>query len=110
MRNVGWTSSGSTYRESRWSTSDAQVSSAAGASRPCSPMAACSVARSRVAKRLARPGRREFELARVARVLGHERDERLAAARDVVVIRIGLVPLEHRELGVVLERHALVAE
>ena len=38
------------------------------------------------------------------------RDERLAARGDVVVVGVRLVPLEHRELRVVLERDALVAE
>ena len=37
-------------------------------------------------------------------------DERLDARHRVVVVGVRLVPLEHRELGVVLERDALVAE
>ena len=40
----------------------------------------------------------------------HERDQLLELGGDVVVVRVGLVPLEHRELGVVLGREALVAE
>ena len=36
--------------------------------------------------------------------------ELLAARRDVVVVRVRLVPLEHGELGVVLGREPLVAE
>src|SRR5262249_60051755 len=38
------------------------------------------------------------------------RDELLDALHRVAVVRVRLVPLEHRELGVVLERHTLVAE
>ena len=41
---------------------------------------------------------------------GDRRDELLAARRDVLVVGVRLVPLEHRELGVVLGREALVAE
>ena len=37
-------------------------------------------------------------------------DERLDPRHRVVVVGVRLVPLEHRELGVVLERDALVAE
>ena len=37
-------------------------------------------------------------------------DELLGAAHAVGVVGVGLVPLDHGELGVVLERHALVAE
>ena len=40
----------------------------------------------------------------------HGGDELLAARGDVLVVRVRLVPLEHGELGVVLEGDALVAE
>ena len=40
----------------------------------------------------------------------HGLDERLDPVHRVAVVGVRLVPLEHRELGVVLERHALVAE
>ena len=42
--------------------------------------------------------------------LGDAGDELLEPGRGVVVVGVGLVPLEHRELGVVLGRDALVAE
>ena len=64
----------------------------------------------RVGQRLAVPRRREVDLAGVADVGRDAGDQLLAALGDVVVVRVRLVPLEHRELGVVLERHALVAE
>ena len=41
---------------------------------------------------------------------GDEVHELLGVARDVLVVGVGLVPLEHRELGVVLEGQPLVAE
>ncbi len=37
-------------------------------------------------------------------------DQRLEPLHRVVVVGVCLVPLEHRELGVVLVRHALVPE
>ncbi len=46
----------------------------------------------------------------VADRLGSRGDELLGARRDVLVVGVGLVQLEHRELGVVLLRDALVAE
>ena len=65
----------------------------------------------RAGQRLAPPGGGEVELARRSRPpRPPHADERLAAARDVLVVGVRLVPLEHRELGVVLERDALVAE
>src|SRR3954451_22416265 len=63
--------------------------------------------RDRASERLARPRRLETVLAQPARDEVHEL---LGVARDVLVVRVGLVPLEHRELGVVLERQPLVAE
>ena len=42
--------------------------------------------------------------------LGDPGDEQLEPGRRVLVVGVGLVPLEHRELGVVLWRDALVAE
>ena len=44
------------------------------------------------------------------RLLRGVRDHLLRHAHDVLVVDVGLVRLEHRELGVVLVRHALVAE
>ena len=68
-------------------------------------------------ERDARPGRREVDLDAVAlddrRAVRRDRrggDQRLGARHRVVDVGVGLVPLEHRELGVVLERDALVAE
>ena len=68
--------------------------------------------RSRIApaQRLAPPWRREVELALVADRLGHGVHEPLAPLGHVEVVRVGLVPLEHRELGVVRGVDALVAE
>ena len=67
--------------------------------------------------RIARPRRLQLEL--VAAELHRRRaedgpgdglDERLDPRHRVVVVGVRLVPLEHRELGVVLERDALVAK
>ena len=49
----------------------------------------------------------DLEVADGASRLG---DHLLDHRHDVVVVDVGLVGLEHRELGVVLEAHALVAE
>ena len=64
----------------------------------------------RLAHRPALPGRRERELTLVADRARHVVDELLAAPGDVPVVGVGLVELEHRELGVVLRREALVTE
>ena len=64
----------------------------------------------------ARPRRREVD--RVAAELDLQRADHarrvhrhlLHHVHDVVVVDVGLVGLQHRELGVVLEAHALVAE
>ena len=123
---------GSTKCESSRSTSCGQVSSPRGRrrarrraarprSRPGSRSASGSIpARSSIAsrERHPRPGRGEVDLAAVARDDASCRsrrergrgDELLGAAHRVVVVGVRLVPLEHRELGVVLERDALVAE
>ncbi len=68
-------------------------------------------------KRIARPRRLQLELVaaelhrgRPEDVLRHGLDERLDPGHRVGVVGVRLVPLEHRELGVVLERDALVAE
>ncbi len=42
--------------------------------------------------------------------LRDERHQVFGDLHQVVVVRVGLVELEHRELGVVLRAHALVAE
>ena len=72
----------------------------------------------RVDEREAPPARREVDLVpaerdlrRAERRLGAAvADELLDPRHRVPVVGVGLVPLEHRELGVVLERDALVAE
>ena len=65
----------------------------------------------------ARPRRLQLELVaaelhrrRAEHLARHGLDERLDAHHRVAVVGVRLVPLEHRELGVVLERDALVAE
>ena len=64
-----------------------------------------------------RPGRREVDLDPVALDLGrphhlldHARDQGLGEVHDAVVVGAADEHLEHRELGVVLGRHPLVAE
>ena len=52
----------------------------------------------------------ERDLRRAQRLERDELDQVLHAPHRVLVVGVGLVPLEHRELGVVLVRHALVAE
>ena len=64
----------------------------------------------RLRERLAPPRRREVSGAVVAHPLGGGRDELLRARGDVLVVGVGLVQLDHRELGVVLVRDPLVAE
>ena len=65
----------------------------------------------RVAQGHAPPRRGEVDLARRSRSRAATNDDQLLElGRDVVVVGVGLVPLEHRELGVVLGREALVAE
>ena len=49
-------------------------------------------------------------LGRAEDALGDVGDHPLEVVRGLLVIGVGLVPLEHRELGVVLVRDALVAE
>ena len=70
-----------------------------------------------VAHRQPPPGRREVQLlaadahrGRAQRLPRDRRHEVLDHPRDVVVVGVGLVRLEHRELGVVPGRDALVAE
>ena len=53
---------------------------------------------------------RNVDRRRAERLVGDARDEPLDAVHRVAVVGVGLVPLEHRELGVVLERDAFVAE
>ena len=52
----------------------------------------------------------EGDLRRADRLAGDALDEALDPGHRVLVVGVGLVPLEHRELGVVLEGDALVAE
>ena len=52
----------------------------------------------------------ERDLRRLDRLAGDGLDELLDTGHRVVVVRVGLVPLDHRELGRVLVGHALVAE
>ena len=68
--------------------------------------------RSRIAStsRLSPPRRGQIDLPLVARLGGGVRDQALAARGDVLVVGVRLVPLEHRELGVVGAVDALVAE
>ncbi len=124
--NVGWISFGSTCFESRPSTSFPQPSSALGsepiaaasASRVgCSRMSIPALLADRVAQGDPPPGRGEVDLDAVAldlgraeHALGDLADQPLEPRGGVLVVGVGLVPLEHRELGVVLERDPLVAE
>ncbi len=52
----------------------------------------------------------ERDRRRAQGLAGHARDELLHPAHRVLVVRVGLVPLEHRELRVVLVGDALVAK
>ena len=52
----------------------------------------------------------ELDTGRADRRSGHVLDELLDPRHRVPVVRVGLVPLEHRELGLVLVRDALVPE
>ncbi len=56
------------------------------------------------------PRRPEVQLALVADRGGRARHHRLQACGLVAVVGVGLIPLDHRELGVVLGGEALVAE
>src|SRR5918998_5719218 len=56
------------------------------------------------------PWRREVNLPLVADLMGDLGDELLETGGGVLVVGVGLVPLEHGELGIVLGRDALVAE
>ena len=63
------------------------------------------------------PGRRQVDLGAVALdlrrpqdPLGDLGDQQLEVVGGLLVVGVGLVPLEHRELGVVLRRDALIAE
>ena len=51
-----------------------------------------------------------LDLGRPQHPLGDLGDQQLEVVRGLLVVGVGLVPLEHRELGVVLVRDALVAE
>src|SRR3954447_388547 len=64
----------------------------------------------RLAQRHALPRARPVDLARVLDLRRDVRDELLQLVGDVVVVGVRLIPLEHRELGLVLAREALVAE
>ena len=48
------------------------------------------------------PGLGEVQRALVTDLVRHVRDEVLEVARLIDVVGVGLVPLEHRELGIVL--------
>ncbi len=122
--------SGSTKCESRRSTSCGQVLSPAAAVAPASTARRRSSSGSRTA-RASMPVRSRIACISGMRGQGGARststpsrsiarravrrdrggrDQRLGARHRVVDVGVGLVPLEQRELGVVLERHALVAE
>ena len=124
--NVGWIRFGSTSFESRPSTSLPQPSLGARlrahrrgqllARRVLDDVDPGPLA-DRVAQRHPPPRRREIDLVAVALDLRRAEhrlrdvgDQLLEPLGGVVVVGVGLVPLEHRELGVVLERDALVAE
>ena len=122
-RNVGCWSVGSTWSETRSSTSWGHVRRQTAVDAPARASPAASASRSRSARmsipvrssdgagqRLAPPRRGEVELALVAHRLGHRVHEALAAVGDVEVVGVGLVPLHHGELGVVGGVDALVAE
>jgi hypothetical protein len=64
----------------------------------------------RVRQALAPPRGREVDLAGVARFRRRVGHEPLASGRDVEIVGVGLVPLEHRELGVVGRVDPLVAK
>ncbi len=51
-----------------------------------------------------------LDVGRAERLVRDVCDQRLQALGGVVVVGVGLVPLDHRELGVVLEGDAFVAE
>ena len=63
-------------------------------------------------ERLAEVDRRPlvFDARRAQDALRHVPDQRLGQVHQVVIVAVGLVELEHRELGVVPRRDALVAE
>ena len=123
---VGWIRFGSTSFENRPSTSLPQPSLGArlGVHRRGERLAGRvleDVDPGPLADRVAQgdplPGRREVDLDPVALdlrrpvdALGDVGDELLEPRGGVLVVGVGLVPLEHRELGVVLERDPLVAE
>ena len=107
MTKVGCTSVGSTTFENRSSTSSGHVSPSVGMSEPDAAIAArqgVAVAQlehvdprrlvDRVAQRDAAVGRREVDLAVVAGGLRDARQQLLDAAHDVLVVRVGLVPLD----------------
>ena len=91
---------------------------AASASRVgCSAMSMPVALADRLAQRHPPPGRRQVDLDPVAldlrraqHPLGDLGDQQLEVVGGLLVVGVGLVPLEHRELGVVLVRDALVAE
>ncbi len=132
VMNTGWMSLGSTHSLNSSSTCVPQVGAGVdGLVEPLLPDARLQVGhRARVvgadvdagllldglAHGEARPRRREVDLVAAEVHLeaadGASRlgDHLLHHRHDVVVVHVGLVRLEHGELGVVLEAHALVAE
>ena len=75
----------------------------------CSAIASRRVTRSHGGSRSSVAPSRSI-VVRAEHLPGRRGDEFLEPARGVLVVGVGLVPLEHRELGVVLRRDALVAE
>ena len=106
--NVGFWRSGSTSCDSSVSTRLAHVPSPGSSSARQDVDAGLLL--DRVAERDPLPRAREVDRAVVADLVRDVLDQLLEPVRDVVVVRVRLVPLDHRELGVVLVRHALVAE
>src|SRR5215218_6594010 len=99
---VGWISPGSTSFESSPSTSLPQPSAGPGSV----PIALARA--SRVGCRaMSIPARSRIASRRAIRRLG---DQHLEVVRGLLVVGVGLVPLQHRELGVVLVGDALVTE
>ena len=118
-------SAGSTKCECAWSISFAQVGSfETSTPRPSSARRSSPSSRvqrpnsaSASTKLHALPRRREVDLVaaerddrRAEHLLRRARDELLDPRHRVAVVGVRLVPLEHRELGVMLERDAFVAE
>ena len=94
-----------------------RIASSSASRSVCSAMSTPVSLQDRIPQRHPPPRRREvdrlavaLDLERPDRFAGHRRDQLLGHRRHVQVVAVGLVGLEHRELGVVLVGDALVAE